>query len=437
MDEKHISISRVIINNFQKHKHKTVSFSDFTAITGKTNHGKTSIIRAIKWCLYNTPNGDKFITNGEDKCSVTVVFSNGTEITRTRNRSGSINCYDIIVNGKEPIHLEGFGSTVPDEVIAATGMAVIDLFGEKQSPNICEQLSAPFFIGEKPIMRGVLIGRMGNLDVVDSAIKSASSDLRAAKSTQREYKAELKEIKSELSNLTGLTLQEKRLKSSKSDIEKCQYLEEKLNHVNSVIISKQELEEKLNRINEIITNKKDVLEVIDTVNEAMELSTRLDQIKSLSLSLKAQQDKLKSINTVLSSANKEDLDLIIDSIDKAISISKEIEEARSIRNKIKSYNDHLEKLGSLPVKDEMNKIIQTIEDVVSDFSNLSKIKEVNSVYKDLIKRERKGVQIIENLKEEYDEKVNEYGDKLSEAQICPVCENKITLDQIKEIKNKL
>lgn len=437
MGQKHISISKVIITNFQKHKHKVVTFSDFTAITGRTNHGKTSIIRAIKWCLYNSPTGDKFITNGENKCSVTVVFDNGVEITRTKGRGGGINSYDINTPGSEPIHLENFGTTLPDEVVAATGMAIIDLFGEKQSPNICEQLSAPFFIGEKPITRGVLIGKMGNLDVVDAAIKSASSDLRALKSTQREYKAELKEVKGQLSELTGLTLQQKRLESSKKDIEKCKYLEEKLNNINNLISSINELESKKRNLGEIISNKENILEVINLLNEASLLYSSLSQIKDLSLSLRRNQEKLNQLNKTMQSANKEDLDLIIESIDEAINISKKISQANLIKKKLDLSVSQLDKLEALPNKSDIDEIIKVVDSALIEFEKLSKIKQVNAAYKNSLSRREKGSAVITKLNKDFEEKVEAYGDKLSEIQVCPVCENKITLEQIKDIKNKL
>ena len=125
------SIVSVEIENFQAHENLTVNFSNYTGITGPSNKGKTAIVRAINWCLYNNPSGSDFITKGKTKCRVTVTFSDGLVITRTKG--SSVNSYDIIPVGEDIIHMEGFGVGPVDEVVKAHGMHEIDCFGERQS----------------------------------------------------------------------------------------------------------------------------------------------------------------------------------------------------------------------------------------------------------------------------------------------------------------
>ena len=72
-------IKKVNLVNFQSHKDTTIEFDKgLNIIVGASDSGKTSILRGIKWALYNDPSGDYFIREGESECSVTIYFSDMT-----------------------------------------------------------------------------------------------------------------------------------------------------------------------------------------------------------------------------------------------------------------------------------------------------------------------------------------------------------------------
>ncbi len=85
-----------------------------------------------------------FIREGEKECSVTVVFNDNTKVKRFRSKSkNSYYLYDE--TGKE-IVFEGFGTTVPQEIIDKTSMRKVMLdSNQSNSLNISEQLEGPFF----------------------------------------------------------------------------------------------------------------------------------------------------------------------------------------------------------------------------------------------------------------------------------------------------
>lgn len=61
-----ITIKKVIIENFQSHKYSVIDFNEgLNAIVGPTDSGKTAVFRSLKWVLYNEPQGDYFIREGE------------------------------------------------------------------------------------------------------------------------------------------------------------------------------------------------------------------------------------------------------------------------------------------------------------------------------------------------------------------------------------
>ena len=137
-------IKKVILENFQSHKYTEIEFDQYlNVIVGPSDHGKTAIIRALKWALFNEPSGDFFIREGEKECSVTVIFSDNTKVKRSRSKSkNAYYLYDK--KGKEMI-FEGFGTTVPQEIINKTSMRKIELdSSQSNSINISEQLEGPF-----------------------------------------------------------------------------------------------------------------------------------------------------------------------------------------------------------------------------------------------------------------------------------------------------
>ena len=79
-------ITQVRLKNFQSHEDTTISFDDYNIIYGKTNSGKSAILRGIKWALYNLPpaEGVDFRRFGTKETIVEVTFDDGKKIRRRR-----------------------------------------------------------------------------------------------------------------------------------------------------------------------------------------------------------------------------------------------------------------------------------------------------------------------------------------------------------------
>ena len=55
-------ISRIVIHNFQCHKDLDLDLGRSTVLAGNSNSGKTAVLRALYWVLYNTPSGDSYVS---------------------------------------------------------------------------------------------------------------------------------------------------------------------------------------------------------------------------------------------------------------------------------------------------------------------------------------------------------------------------------------
>lgn len=198
------TIKQVLIENFQSHARSKIEFgSGLNVIVGPSDHGKSSIIRALRWALFNEPRGADFIRTGESECRVTVELSSGTTITRSR--SSSKNRYILNApNGAEQV-FEGFGTTVPKEIVDAHGMFQICLDSDMVEPlNFGYQLDGPFLLAESGATKAKAIGRLSGVHIVDSAIRRLLRDLTGLQQEERHLAAAAAGLQERLPEFDGL-----------------------------------------------------------------------------------------------------------------------------------------------------------------------------------------------------------------------------------------
>ena len=179
--DKHIT--KVEISNFQSHSNTVIDFSNgMNIIKGESNAGKTSIFRAIMWCIDNKPLGSDFIMTGKNSCSVEITFSDGSKIKRakSRNSSGTYKVIDMSTGTPVENEYKGFTNNVPIEVDNIHQMPIVQVSKDISTHlNVMMQLDQPFMITDSPQNRAQAIGRITGVHVIDAAIKKANSKLLA------------------------------------------------------------------------------------------------------------------------------------------------------------------------------------------------------------------------------------------------------------------
>ena len=141
-------LEKIILKNFQSHNYTELDLSrGVNVIVGPSDSGKTAIMRAIRWNLFNEPSGVDFVREGESEVSVTVRFQDGIEITRLRGKSK--NQYILRQPEEDEVIFEGFGTHVPQEIRETTGIYKVMLDDKKSLPlNFSDQLEGPFLLQE-------------------------------------------------------------------------------------------------------------------------------------------------------------------------------------------------------------------------------------------------------------------------------------------------
>lgn len=427
------SISKIIIENFQIHESLTLEFSNFTGIIGGSDRGKSAIVRAICWCLYNYPSGSNFITQGKNKCMVIVMFDDGTTITRIKGTS--VNSYDIFIPSKNnseevSLHLEGFGVGPVDEVLNAHGMKMVDYFGDRQSLNVCEQLSQPFFLGESPTTKALILGRLANTEVIDLSIKNTSSDIRSAKASMKEYKEKLKDIKGSLGELKGLNLMEKAIDYSSTRLDKIKLLELKVRNI----------EIASNKIT-TLKDKKDGLQLLvdgeDSINDAMSLISdienqiiKLNKIIKIYSDLKESLFRYESLKSITDNICVEDIQAEIDSLNNIITSSKTLTTIINLNKRIKLLSSNLIELKKLGEITDVHETIDSLNNAINMISVLKNITSVNNKLNESNKRKSTGDKVITDLINKRDTALDNYKNSLLESGTCPLCMSDVDANRI-------
>lgn len=199
-------ITSVEIKNFQSHENTKVDFTNgLNVIVGESNNGKTSILRAILWAVDNVPLGTDFIMAGKNDCSVTIYYSDGSYIRRTRTvkSTGTYECGYIDEHGNfvEPSY-SGFTNAVPVEIDNIHQMPKVSITKDIETHlNVMSQLEGPFLITDSPQNRASAIGRLTGVHIADAAINLVNTQMRADNADIKSATTEISELDFALSNL--------------------------------------------------------------------------------------------------------------------------------------------------------------------------------------------------------------------------------------------
>lgn len=430
-------IEKVILKNFQSHKYTEVNFNKgLNVILGNSDSGKTSILRGIKWVLYNLPDGDSFITQGEKECAVKVIFNNKVAVTRIK--SPSKNQYILSKPGEEDMVFSGFGrNVVPLEIVEATGMKQVSIDRRKDAIiNISEQLEGPFLLNETSSVRAGAIGRLTGVNILDDALKNTVSDNNLL---QRDYKKALEEknkVEEEIKKFEYLKdkkiLFEKLVGIQTALGEKNSYL----NNLKSLKASydsikdeKERLSKELERYKNLEQLENSYLKIENKIVKYNEFNNLKTQLSNNLREQKAHKEVLNSLADVNRAGQLEhEVGIKVKRLNELIEVSKNY---KFVQFKLNSGVEYLEKFKGLMKSESM------LETLIKDTKIKTTIEEIKAD-KDYISREMlNNNNLIKESDSEIDKATEEYKEILAHAKVCPTCFQKIDEGVLKSIKSKL
>lgn len=269
-------------------------FPGLNILQGASNAGKSSVVSAIRSCIYNIP-GTTNVRHGQNDYYVGIGYNNN-EVLYKKGKSG--NTY--IVNGQQ--YLKTGVNQLP-AVADALKITDVILGDEKIKVNFWNQMSYPFLLDKSPGQLFKFIADSGEDEGLTSTQKSMVKDRQSTSVeltlTEGKLQAEKDRIK----------LMESDIKSAEEELKACEAiiaLDCEINNLNNLINinnknnklnnDKQSKQQKLNNLNKI--NMEQVNEYEKEIEEykiKKELLNKYNQLSSKKLSKQSQLSVLPDI----------------------------------------------------------------------------------------------------------------------------------------------
>lgn len=158
-------LEKLVIKDFQCHQSLEVLFaSGCSTLVGRTDAGKSAVLRSLRWLCLNRPAGDAFVRDGAKQTLVELTLDGDQTVTRTKGRDA--NGYTL--GGQE---FRAFGQDVPPAVRGLLNVSELNFAGQHDSP---------YWLGLSPGQVSRELNALVNLDAMDAALAHANARLRRA-----------------------------------------------------------------------------------------------------------------------------------------------------------------------------------------------------------------------------------------------------------------
>jgi exonuclease SbcC len=175
-----MKFEKLVLKNFQSHYDSSFGFDKgFNCIIGSTNSGKSSIIRALKFLLFNDWDSG-YISHGESKSKVALLLDDENSVVRIKGKT------DNKFTLNQQVY-ENFGTTIPKEIVDALNIRNIEVDGKPVNLNLTSQIDSLFFLTCSPSTRAKLIDSLSGVDIVDIIISDLNKDCKRI-DTEKKFK---------------------------------------------------------------------------------------------------------------------------------------------------------------------------------------------------------------------------------------------------------
>lgn len=178
------------IDNYQIIKHADITFKDgLTLLTGKSNNGKSSIFKAFKQLVYNTP-GTDFIKHGAPSTHLKLTLTNAYDIVYTKSTNGASYTYSTPTS--QPITISKLGTTQPEVISNLTNI------NKQFDYNFWNQMDKPFLISLSPREQFDLIQQSPHSITLSNCLQHITQDRKTKQTHLTQSQAQLDLLQSQL-----------------------------------------------------------------------------------------------------------------------------------------------------------------------------------------------------------------------------------------------
>ena len=333
-------IKSLKISNFQSHANSELVFTPgVNVIVGASDSGKTAIIRALRWLIWNRPNGEAFRSTWGGDTRVEIQVDDNIIV---RGKTKDIpNLYSV--NTKV---LQAFKTDVPEQV---------QKYLNVDETNLQQQLDAPFLISSSPGEVASYFNRIAHLDQIDTGLKSIQADIRKVTGEIQSDKDRVEELKENARAYAYLEWAEIELEVLEKDQE---LLQKKMNA--------------WTKLKDLTKSIGEVEEEIEQASSLLPFEKKVDQILSLHKSRKEKEEEHTALHQICETLSGIDSDLR--SLNNVIQFEKEVDKVLTEINRVADLE---EKVRSFKV------LIRDIKQIDTDLDELERnIEELEQQFHD-------------------------------------------------------
>ena len=282
-------INKLHLTNYQSHKDTELEFHPgVNVIIGPSDAGKSAILRALIWNLFNRPLGDGFRSHWNKDTSVQIEF-NDHNITRSKIKTTN----HYIIDGQS---LKAFGQEVPVEVLDAHNL--------DRTLNIQTQIDPFFLLQSSPGEVAKYFNQIAGLESIDKLNKNLSSHHRKVRQDIASTKTHLFNLNenleeyADLDNIGELITQ---AEQTKTDLDQAinykQYLSSQLSRIKTAKTRLKDAKEKL-RVKGPLEQALALYDQLGIINQQISAWTRLkNRMEGHIVSLDKSRSRLTEMKT--------------------------------------------------------------------------------------------------------------------------------------------
>lgn len=316
-------IKKLTIQNFQSHKNTQLELDEgVNVIVGPTDSGKTAIIRALRWLVWNKPGGSSFRSTWGGATKVTAEFKSGEVVSREKDKSDSYQYNDL--------EFKAFGASTPEDIAKALNMSEV---------NLQLQLDKPFLLSDTPGQIAGYFNKIAGIDAIDKATKDIKKEIREINQSVSIFKDEIVENQEKLKKYDNLEEAEKLLSSLEHTEKQKIALIRRKKDLRQVIEEYTAVQELLGKKNYLIDTEKFVDKTLDSISKRKEVKNSITVLKQLISKIDSTEKTKEQITELLQYEEK--VTITIDSINKRKQIKAKIKQISNIVTKYYTIEDSI------------------------------------------------------------------------------------------------
>ncbi len=135
-------IKKLKLENFQRHEHLNLVFTEgVNTIVGKTDVGKSTIVRAIRWIFFPSElRGFVVMRENAKRTSVEIELNDGIAIKRIK--TATVNSYELTINKETKVY-NATSNIVPEDILKITKIIPIEIDNNRIILNIANKYNQP------------------------------------------------------------------------------------------------------------------------------------------------------------------------------------------------------------------------------------------------------------------------------------------------------